>query len=69
MHAVDTNVAADFVKVDVTGLSDRIVQVDFAVTSRFPVAITMCTAWQAVKSDANGAADQVGCTGLKCGER
>jgi hypothetical protein len=69
MHAIDADVAAYFVKINVTGLSYRVVQVDLAMTFGFPVAIAMCAAGQAVIADTNGSACQVGCAGLERSER
>ena len=69
MHAIDTDIATNLVKVNIAGLSNRIVQIHFAVTTGAPVAIAMGTARQTVVANAHCPSRNVGGTGFECSKR
>ena len=43
MHAIDADIPADLVEVDIAGLDNGVMQVDFAVPLRPPVTVAVRT--------------------------
>ena len=68
VHVVDADVDAYLVEIDVTGLRERVVEIDFSMTFTFPVTIPMCRIRQHEESPAHGLARQVGCAGFESGQ-
>ena len=64
VHGVDADIAAYLVKVDVAGLLDCVMQIDRAMTLRFPVTVAVLIPRQLVVAATQVLAGQVGCTCL-----